>query len=314
MNGLLFLLSVVLCSSVCVGCPVGTFSVNSNFFSPYSTTACERFIALIPKPSFASVLTRLDTAVGTLPTYNPTGGPNGRGHVSFDRTLSQYLDAGPRTLNIATNGGFTAVVVVRFTGTVSNYERIMTLASGSTSTSYDNIFISRYGTTSQFYVNLYNSGTSVGNILSATATIVQNSWLTAVWTYRVSTNEFSLSVNGITSTKSISVPGTDRTVSGTYLARNFAGSGFNLNGDIAGLFFVDEYLNTDATTEIVNAIMNGIDMTDTTCGCQACPAGTYSTAEGVTSCVTCNGNSSAPTGSSSFSACVCNPGYESGVA
>jgi hypothetical protein len=46
-----------------------------------------------------------------LPLYNSLGGPQGRGHVTFDRTKNQYLDAGSRTLNIATNGGLTMVAL-----------------------------------------------------------------------------------------------------------------------------------------------------------------------------------------------------------
>ena len=40
-----------------------------------------------------------------------------------------------------------------------------------------------------------------------------------------------------------------------------------------------------------------------------CPEGTYSAADHA-SCVSCPGNSSSPAGSSAFSACVCNIGYE----
>ena len=42
---------------------------------------------------------------GNLPAYDTQGGPLGQGHVSFDRTQTQYLDGGARTFNIATNGG-----------------------------------------------------------------------------------------------------------------------------------------------------------------------------------------------------------------
>jgi hypothetical protein len=35
-----------------------------------------------------------------LPVYNPLGGPQGKAHVTFDHTKSQYLDAGPRADNV----------------------------------------------------------------------------------------------------------------------------------------------------------------------------------------------------------------------
>ena len=49
-----------------------------------------------------------------LPTYNVQGGPLGRGHVSFDRAQTQYLDGGARTFKIAS--GFSVVAVVQFRG------------------------------------------------------------------------------------------------------------------------------------------------------------------------------------------------------
>ena len=51
--------------------------------------------------------------------YRPTsgGGADGKSpYVSFDRSLSQYLDVGAKTFRISTNGGFTAVAYVAFTG------------------------------------------------------------------------------------------------------------------------------------------------------------------------------------------------------
>jgi hypothetical protein len=51
--------------------------VGGNFIGPYSSTACDRFIALmIQKPSFTAVSTRNDTAIrsSALPTYNALGG------------------------------------------------------------------------------------------------------------------------------------------------------------------------------------------------------------------------------------------------
>jgi hypothetical protein len=36
-----------------------------------------------------------------------------------------------------------------------------------------------------------------------------------------------------------------------------------LNGDIAGVFVVDEYLSTDATSAIADAMVRGVDLTET---------------------------------------------------
>jgi hypothetical protein len=316
--------------------------VGGNLTAPYPASACDRFIALIPKPSFASVSTRLNDAVGNLPTYSAAGGPSGKGHVSFARASSQYLNAGARTFNVATNGGFTIVAVVRFTGTVGSYETIIDLGSNKPS---NNIMLQRESTTSELSLYVYNAATlsarkQTTQNSQAQGNLVQNSWLTIVCTYRVSPSVSVLSVNGISFSVDIYSAITDRTVSATYVGRSWWPNDAYPNYDIAGLFFVDEYLSTDVTTAIVNTIANGVDMTDTKCSCTPCnagytgpdggpcsacvagkykivigsvscidcPAGTYSNSTGATSCSTCPSNTvSASTSSSTF--CVCIKGY-----
>jgi hypothetical protein len=50
-----------------------------------------------------------------------------------------------------------------------------------------------------------------------------------------------------------------------------------LNGDIAGVFVVDEYLSTDATSAIADAMVRGVDLTDTS-GWTDFPASGYNIA------------------------------------
>ena len=311
-------------------CPCNAGYVGGNFISPYSTTACSRFISLMVwKPSFASVSTRLNAAVGTVPTYSATGGPNGNGHVSFNRANSQFLDAGSRTFNIATNGGFTIVTVVRFTGTVGSWERIIDFGSGPETS---NVLLSRDGTSTDLVLYVRNGGIQVV-VTRSTGAITQNSWLTVVVRYTTSTKLSSLTVNGVVSTSTGSTELLDRTVSSSFMGKsNWASDAF-LNGDIAGLFAVDEFLGTDATAAIVNTIMNGVDMTDTTCpagnactacaagkyktatgsaGCTDCGAGTYSATAGATSvatCLACPANANSPAGSTAAASCTCNVGF-----
>jgi hypothetical protein len=96
-----------------------------------SAHVTSKFLTLIPgsPPKVASPSTRHAAAVGStvLPAYNAQGGPLGKGHVSFDRTQTQYLDGGARTFNIASNGGFTVVAVVRFRGSPGNGKGSLTL-------------------------------------------------------------------------------------------------------------------------------------------------------------------------------------------
>jgi hypothetical protein len=49
-----------------------------------------------------------------LSQYNALGGPNGNGHVSFNRANSQYLSSVSSALGLTTNGGFGMIVVVYY--------------------------------------------------------------------------------------------------------------------------------------------------------------------------------------------------------
>jgi len=91
-----------------------------------------RAIALFPVQAqfltFANRNQRLHTATAI---FDSTAGPSGsKGAVTFDRASSQYIDGGPHAFNIATNGGFTAVAVVKLTGTLVVAERIFDFGKG----------------------------------------------------------------------------------------------------------------------------------------------------------------------------------------
>ena len=248
--------------------------INKNLLSFYSSTSTRRFLALITsRPSFASVSTRGMTPVGSaiLPVYNALGGPLGKDHVTFDRTKSQYLDAGSRTLNIATNGGLTIVSVVRFTGTVGSWERIIDLGNGPDK---DNIVVARPLTTSEVHVNVRNGASVTIETTSSSELLVQNSWLTVVVRYRASTREYWLTVNGVGGSAGTAPAAvTDRTVSKTWMGRSNWGYnpalGYDafFNGEMAGVFVLDEYLSTNATSAIADAMIRGVDLTDTFTGC-----------------------------------------------
>ncbi len=256
-------------SEACKECPPGTFSSGANSSASVpaealllNSSTCARFLALVlgSPPRFASMSSRNSAPLGSavLPVYNALGGPQGQGHVTFDRTQSQYLDAGPRTLNIATNGGLTIVAVVRFTGTPGHQERIIDLGNGSPD---NNLVVCRVQTTTTLETVI--RGGSVFSWGVSSAVIVQNSWLTIVVRYRASTREYSLTVNNanpVSGTASNTV--TDRTLSGTYMGKSWWSTyDAYFNGDMAGVFVVDEYLSTDATSAIADSMTRGEDLT-----------------------------------------------------
>jgi hypothetical protein len=250
-----------------------------------SGNTCARFLALVleplvlePKlgglPRFASRATRGNAPLPSPfepnnnvipPLYNPLGGPQGKGHVNFDRSKEQYLDAGPCTWNIETNGGLTIVAVVRFTGSAGSSERIIDFTSGP------GIYLAlgRYQTSSGLFLAITNAGSSgveSGNIPN---TIQPDAWLTVVVMYRASTSQYVVTVNNaIVSTGTASAAVTDRSLSRTYIGKSsFAGDAY-FNGEIAGVFVVDEYLSTDATSAIAVALVRGEDLTSQSCAFQ----------------------------------------------
>jgi len=76
---------------------------------------------------------------GNKPAVSPTGGPGGGGMLTFDRTQAQFLDGGARTFNIQSNGGFTLVAVVKFTGAVAAFERIIEFSDNAGEPSCSNL-------------------------------------------------------------------------------------------------------------------------------------------------------------------------------
>ena len=295
-------------------CPCNAGYTRGNFTGPYSISDCSRLVALIPsKPSLSSVANRAKAGLGTLPTYNAVGGPNGKGHVSFDRTLSNCVNTGPRTFNVATNGGFTIVMVMRFTGTALANEAIMHMFSGNVFARYNEMYVTRYNSNGQLIFLISNSDANAWSWY-LNYVLEQNTWATVVITYSASTSKFSFTINGIGST-GVAVPiWNDKMLSGINMGTHPFYTSENFNGDIAGAFVVDEYLSQTATTEIANAMKQGVDLTNTTCptgnACTACASATYKNSSGMASCTTCPENSGAScVGCTAFTDCTCNAGY-----
>jgi hypothetical protein len=237
---------------------------------------CNRFFALVltnttngttTLPSFTDVQ-KVPVKSSSLPTYVRLGGPNGNGHVTFDRTKSQFLNAGRRTLNIATNGGMTFVAVMRFTGTAGKNERLFEFGSVS---GLDNIGFGRKEETNKLSLDF----------VETIYELPQDTWITVTlsycggvfcpigaaqkvrWRFTCMKPDIGfVSAEGISG--QISPPLADRTVSDTYMGRglNSPASSSYLNGDIAGFFVVDEYMHESTTAAIADAMIRGVDLTD----------------------------------------------------
>jgi cysteine-rich repeat protein len=171
-------------------------------------------------------------------------------------------------LNIATNGGLTIVAVVRFTGDPGTFERIIDLSNGADT---NNLLLCRADRRSGFFVAFQTSpyGTWMWRPVETefTNTIQQNTWVTVVVRYSASTRQYVVTINNAadyTGTASGTVP--DRTVSATCIGKSPWRDNAYFNGDIAGVFVVDEYLSAEATSALADAMVRGVDLTTQVCG------------------------------------------------
>ena len=115
----------------------------------------------------------------------------------------------------------------------------------------------------------------------------QNVWLTIVGSYRASTQQYWLTVNNVLgSSGTASGHITDKTSTASRLGNTV------FTGDMAGVFVVDEYLSTDATSAIADSMVQGVDLitldpgNDELSDCIGCVAGKYSVVNGSSSVAT----------------------------
>jgi hypothetical protein len=214
----------------------------------------------------------------------------GQGHVSFNRTQTQYLDGGPLKFNIASNGGLTVVVVVRFTGSPGKFERIIDFADGPMNNS---LILARKDMGSNLLFQLREGSIKVCEISSV---IVQDQWMTIVARYRAQNQTCALEVNGqrvVSTTGSVAI--TDKTLSMTWVGRSQWSSDAYLHGNMAGLYVNDQYASDEQCALIADALQEGLDLTESgryaaaagSTVCNICSTGKYSGLAASTDCTSC---------------------------
>ena len=193
-------------------------------------------------------------------SYSAAGGPANNGHVSFNRAESDFLHAGTRTLNIASNGGLTIVAVVRFTGSAGTWERIIGFDNGGvTCAGSDLIVLARIQSQNIFGFQVYNGGSK--DLHFSFGPMAQDTWYTIIARYDASTLAAEVRVDGVVvGTGTASAALTDRTVSKTYVGRKSCGPHF-LNADMAGLLVVDQYLDLDTAVAHAHSMEAGTHYT-----------------------------------------------------
>ena len=174
------------------------------------------------------------------------------GALTFDRGLKQYMNFGPQTFNIVTQG-FTAIVRFQFTGTVAAYERIIELGNYLVNGS---IIIGRYDVNQTVYWSVYpsNSTTAAFNQY-LTTTFVQGTTYVLTFRYNPVTGIADSWVNGApnqsTSVSSATLVA-DRIIATTYLGREGTDGRKTLSGS-ANVFAI--YNRALSNVEIYNAFL-----------------------------------------------------------
>lgn len=316
--------------NACICTPGYTAGVSAVNMQTYSSTACARFLTLTSKPSFATVSTRNNVGVGSamLPTYNPTGGPNGKGHLEFKyrtymdwntfETVStdlEYFDAVPQYFNIATNGGFTLVAVVR---SIEPY----------TSDQQGQTIFEAVSARNSFSLRRTNSGSGIGMYLQdlqwgeqlniENHNVDWTQWVYIAIYFETNQRKISMSINSVISTNQLSSENyaqfTDNSFATVKVgsSKDFVAQA-TFNGDMAGVFFVDEVLSISAITGITNQIKEGVDLTimcdGNAGGCTGCSAGKYKVSSGPAACTDCGANTySEAVAASAAATCTTCPG------
>ena len=140
------------------------------------------------------------------------------GALTFDRGLKQYMNFGPQTFNIVTQG-FTAVWKGAFTGTVASYERIFEFGTGA---STGNIVALRSIATGQVWFVVYPSTGGGSSSVTSVASLTQGVTYVLTFRYNPTTQILDIWINGAQNTSATVTTATliaDRTVAFTYLSK-----------------------------------------------------------------------------------------------
>jgi len=235
------------------------------------SVANRRAIALVPgRAQLSTLANRNESTYASTAIFDSTAGPlAGNGAVTFDRGLSQYLDGGRHTFNIASNGGFTAIVVVKFTGARTNAERIFYFGDGP---HLNNILMWRSSAVSDFFhIGLQNGNQRCQ--LIPTAPVLTDTWTTIVIRYTSTTRILEMRTGGTTDSISCTFAIGDRTVTNTFVGKSHWASDAYSNVAVAGLYAVDAALSDPEIVQIINNMYNANDVLQS---CQECSASTVS--------------------------------------
>jgi len=112
--------------------------------------------------------------------------------LAFDRTKLQFLVGGSHTFDIQSNGGFSAVVLVKFGGQPVVWERIFDFNNGYPG---DNVMLSRNDGSNDLVMRILNGADwSSECCITMPGIIIQGNWLAIMTRYRASSGVLDLRV------------------------------------------------------------------------------------------------------------------------
>ena len=172
------------------------------------------------------------------PTYISSGGYNNGPYVFFNRTNSAFLNAEFQTLNISTNGGFTIVCQIKYTGSIGTWERIIDFGNGAPN---NNIHVARNGASTNISFELFSSTTSYITT-TTTSPIVAEQWMVVScrWIKGNRRQIFKNNILQAETTFSNDLP--NRTLYNVYIGRSNWADAY-LNAHISKMYIYDRNLS-----------------------------------------------------------------------
>jgi len=154
------------------------------------------------------------------------------GSGSASTTVGNYFDCGGQTMNIATNGGFTCVAMVRLRGPVGTWERLIDFNNGVNN---NNLVLARSVGTNFWAMSYRNGATNSDNQMSIG---VSGGWQTLG--FRFVSGEQAMFDTGVKSTAG-NLTMQDRAFTYTWIGRS-AWTDAYANMDVRDVLFYDKAL------------------------------------------------------------------------
>ena len=331
----------------CAGCRVGSeMRPDGRHLSSAADCVCSRgsTCKALAELSFSDIQDLEDNAIiaqwGNFVQTNPSDAPQKvvarlemppyiQGFVSFARSSFRHLSGGPHSLNFATNGGFTAALLLNL-GDMENWGRVLDFNSGG---DYDSVQLF-FKIGGELYFRVFNGNTVV---CESGLRITHYFWMAIAVRYEAASNSVDWFRDSVYFDGGQCLGGTpqDRHVTQSFIGK----SGF-LESTVSefllgGLFVLDYYLHDQQMTEITESLRFGRMPCSSAAACllcaagkykdtlgsescQDCPAGKYNPSVGASICLSCPGKSdasndisgiSSPPGSVSLASCGCQPGH-----